>query len=277
MKKEPKIIYYTDELQDEFSGTSFVPRPIDEQYPYRGGFMRKVGHIFWYRLIAIPVAYLFLRFKYRHKIVNKQLLKEAKGGYFLYGNHTNHLADALIPTMISRPKDMYVIVHPDNVSMPVLGKITPCMGALPLPANGAAARNFMNFIKEETASGSPVTIYPEAHIWPFYTGIRAFKDTSFGYPIQCGVPVYCFTNTYQKRKHSKTPQIVTYIDGPFLADNTLPRKEQKAKLRNQVYDAMVERSKNSNVELIHYVKKEQNPEEQKPNPAPLHESSKPKG
>ena len=38
--------------------------------------------------------------------------------------------------------------------------------------------------------------------------------------------------------------------------NIEKKKEQKEKLRNQVYEAMVERSKKSNVELVRYVKKE---------------------
>lgn len=259
MKQETKIIYYTDELNDEFSGTDFVPRKIDGSYSYEGGFLRKIGHIFWYHMIAIPSAYLFLYFKFRHKIINRHLLKDAKGAYFLYGNHTQQLADALIPTIISRPKDMYVIVHADNVSMPFLGKINPSMGAIPLPDTGEAAKNFMRFVKDKVAEGKPVTIYPEAHIWPYYTGIRPFKDASFGYPIQCDVPVYCFTNTYQKRGNGRKAQIVTYIDGPFYADESLSKKEQKRKLRNQVYEAMVERSKNNTVELIKYIKEEEKP------------------
>ena len=255
MKKEPKVIYYTDEQSDEFSGTSFVPRTIDENYPYEGGVFRKIGHVFWYHIIAIPLAYLFLFFRFRHKIVNKHLLKDAKGAYFLYGNHTLHLPDALIPTIISRPKDMYVIVHSDNVSMPLLGKITPELGAVPLPDDGKAAKNFMSFLKKKVTEGYPITIYPEAHIWPYYTGIRSFKEASFGYPIQFDVPVYCFTNTYQKRRYARTPRIVTYVDGPFFADKKLSKREQKEALRNQVYETMLERSRNSNVEMIRYVKK----------------------
>lgn len=262
MKRETKIIYYTDELNDEFSGTDFVPRKIDGSYSYEGGVLRKIGHIFWYHMIAIPCAYLFLYFKFRHKIVNRHLLKEAKGAYFLYGNHTQQLADALIPTISSRPKDMYVIVHADNVSMPFLGKINSSMGAIPLPDTGEAAKNFMMFVKSKVAEGNPVTIYPEAHIWPYYTGIRPFKDASFGYPIQCSVPVYCFTNTYQRRKNSQKPRLVTYIDGPFYADESLSKKEQKEKLRNQVYETMMERSKSNTVELVKYIKANKKPEEE---------------
>ena len=68
----------------------------------------------------------------------------------------------------------------------------------------------------------------------------------------------CFTNTYQKRKFSKTPRIVTYVDGPFFPDESLDRKEKQADLRNRVYKAMCERSKMNTVELIKYIKVEEN-------------------
>ena len=52
--------------------------------------------------------------------------------------------------------------------------------------------------------------------------------------------------------------MVTYVDGPFFADKNLSPKERRLDLRNKVYAAMVERSKNNNVELIKYVKVEEN-------------------
>lgn len=100
-------------------------------------------------------------------------------------------------------------------------------------------------------------IYPEAHIWPYYTGIRNFKDSSFRYPAQLEVPVFCFTNTYQKRKWRATPRIVTYVDGPFYPDKGLSLREQKQQLHEKVIATMKERCKNSNVELIQYVRKEE--------------------
>ena len=64
-----------------------------------------------------------------------------------------------------------------------------------------------------------------------------------------------FTNTYQKRKHSKKPQIVTYVDGPFYPDAKLRGKEQKADLRNRVYEQMKERSSRNTLVLATYIKK----------------------
>lgn len=253
---EKQIIYYRDELNDEFSTAVITPKRIDGNYKYiYKGAWKKFTHIFWYRIVATPIAFVYLKLYFGHKIINKKILREAKdSGWFIYGNHTHFLADALIPTMISTPKDMYVIVHPNNVSMPCLGRITPSLGALPLPDDGEAAKNFMHAVETRIQEKHAVTIYPEAHIWPYYTKIRPFKDTSFRYPIKCKVPVYCFTNTYQRRKFRRVPRIVTYVDGPFYPDMNLRGKAQREELRNRVYETMVMRSENNNTEKIKYIK-----------------------
>lgn len=256
--KKNKIIYYKNELEDEFSTAQITAKKIDEHYKYEGGPLFSLGKLFFYEIIAKPLAFFFMKIKFGHKIIGRKRLKEAKKeGYFLYGNHTNDIADALIPSLSCFPKDVSVIVHPNNVSMPILGKITPYLGALPLPDDAKAAKNFNKAIKQKIEKNYCVTIYPEAHIWPYYTKIRPFKDTSFGYPLKLDAKVFSFTNTYQKRRFRKTPRIVTYIDGPFTADESLNLKEQRASLRNQVYEAMCKASKHSNVEMIQYIKIEE--------------------
>lgn len=258
MKKEQKIIYYSDECKDEFAGDNIVPKKIDGNYKYtRDTIVGKICHIFFYRIIATPLAFLYMKLHFHHKIVNKQVLKQVKGkSYYICGNHTHFLADALIPTMVNFPRAISVIVHPNNVSMPVLGRITPSLGALPLPDDKQACKNFMEAIAHIMRKRGCIMIYPEAHIWPFYTDIRPFPDASFRYPVKYRVPVFSLTNTYQKRRFSKNPRMVTYIDGPFYPDQTKLLKEQKTELRNQVYGQMKERAKLNNVELIRYVKAE---------------------
>ena len=257
--EQPEVIYYQDELKDEFAGDNIQPKEIDGSYRYdRFRPWEKALHIFWYRIVAFPLAKCYMKLHFHHRIVGKEKLAAAKNrGYYMYGNHTHGLADALIPTMVNSPVDVSVIVHPNNVSMPVLGRITPYLGALPLPGDPEAAKHFMKTLSHRMENRDCVMIYPEAHIWPYYTDIRPFTDTSFRYPLQHGVPVFALTNTYQKWKNSSVPQIVTYIDGPFYPDTSLPKKEQKQVLRDQVYAAMKARSKENNVTLIRYVKKEE--------------------
>lgn len=254
-----KIIYYTDELTDEFSTAVITPKAIDENYVYcHDAAFKRFTHFFWYRVVATPIGFCYAKLAHRHKIVGKEKLKAGKKqGYFLYGNHTQDIGDAVIPTLLTTPKDAYVIVHPNNVSMPYLGRVTPSMGALPLPDSMKAYRNFMGAVERRAAEGNAVVIYPEAHIWPYYTGIRPFTDDSFAYPVKQNLPVFCFTNTYQKRKLSKKPRIVTYVDGPFYPDEARPPRERRRALRDQVYHAMCARAKLNQVEVIKYVKKEE--------------------
>ena len=256
MSKKPCIIYYSNELEDEFAEDNIIPKRIDGCYQYiREGIWSKVSHVFWYRIIAIPLAKLYMKLYFHHRIINKEILKQAgKQGYFLYGNHTHFLADALIPTMVNMPRMVSVIVHPNNVSMPILGRITPSLGALPLPGDADAAKNFVKAITAKIMKKECVMIYPEAHIWPYYTDIRPFKDTSFRYPIQYKVPSFCLTNTYQKRRFSKKPRIVTYLDGPFYPDEKKSAKEQKSALRDVIYDTMKKRAQYNEVFLVRYEK-----------------------
>ncbi|MCR5045275.1 MAG: 1-acyl-sn-glycerol-3-phosphate acyltransferase [Treponema sp.] len=257
-QEEKRVIYYSDELNDEFSEMQIKAIPIDQNYDYgKSGFCWNAKRFFWYRIFSMPIAWLWLKLKYRHKIVNRAVMKKApKGPLYIFGNHTNPIADALIPTFVAFPKGVYVIVHANNVSIPGLGLKTRILGALPLPDNLGAAKNFMNILKVRAEEKQAVCVYPEAHIWPYYTKIRPFSDLSFRYPMQFKAAVYCFTNTYQKRRFSKNPRMVTYVDGPFYADGNLPSKEARLDLRNRVYEAMTKRSQNSDIEIIQYIKKE---------------------
>lgn len=249
--KSQRIIYYNDVHNDEFSDAVIEPILIDDKYVYiRDSLWGKLLHVFWYRIIAIPLAWIYLKIWFGHRIVKETTANPEKGKpFFLYGNHTHFMADALIPTMVSLPHEAYVVVHPNNVSMAVLGKITPYLGALPLPDTPAAAKAFSKAINHRVEEGRCMAIYPEAHIWPYYTDIRPFKELSFRYPVKQKCATYCFTNTYQKRKWRKTPRIVTYVDGPFYPGEG---EEAKMSLRNQVYAVMKKRAENNSLKLIEY-------------------------
>lgn len=254
-----KVIYYTDELNDEFSTAQITAKVIDKDYIYcHDSLFKRFTHFFWYRIVATPIAFIYNKIVFRHKVIGKEKFKGFKNtGYFLYGNHTQDIGDALIPTTLNFPKTDYCIVHANNVSIPYLGRVTPSLGALPLPDDMVAFRNFVAAIERRIMEKHAIVIYPEAHIWPYYTKIRPFGDVSFQYPVKLDVPVFCFTNTYQKRKQSRKPRIVTYIDGPFYSDKALSARRQRQDLRNRVYETMCERAKNSNIVCIEYIKKEE--------------------
>lgn len=275
-----KVVYYTDELNDEFSTAKITAIPIDARYRYGHltPFFRIVRFLY-YRVFAMPIAYLYLKLKWHHRIIGKKEVfrrlyehtaQDASGHestsaphsmrpnprsrfpIFLYANHTNPISDALIPTFVSFPRGAFVIVHANNVSIPGLWQSTKYLGALPLPDDMAAARNFALALSERAMAGSAICIYPEAHIWPYCTWIRNFPDVSFRYPVQYDAPVISFTNTYQKR--GRGVSIITYVDGPFFPDKALQQKERRRALRDAVYNAMTNRAKMSDADIVRYVK-----------------------
>ena len=260
--KERKVIYYSDEQNDEFSTAKINAIKIDGSYVYdRTKGFSAVARFFFYRIVATPLAYLYCKLFLHYKCANREVLKPyKKTGYYLYGNHTSNYGDPLMPNLFAFSKNVYFIVHPNNVSMPFLGFINRYIGAIPLPDDMEAAKKFTAFINERIEKNDCVCIYPEAHIWPYYTKIRNFPDKSFGYPARTGAPVFCFTNTYQKRycfgKELDKPKIVTYIDGPFMPGMEKPLGERKKELRDIVYNTMCERSKLSDKEYVVYEKKE---------------------
>lgn len=251
-----KTIYYKDELNDEFSTAKIVPRIIDGKYKYKRNLIWNVFSYIIQNFLSMPIKIVYSKIKFRHKFVGKENLKPyKKRGYFIYVNHTQIFADTFIPSLANYPKRNFYIVNPENISMKPFGWLVEMLGAIPVPGDKYAMKNFLNIVQKRIEKNNSITIYPEAHIWPYYTKIRPFKSVSFTYPVQMDTPAFCITNTYQKRNNNKV-KIVSYIDGPFFADNELSYKERKVDLRNRVYNKMVERSKNSNIEVIKYIKKD---------------------
>ena len=69
-----QIYYYEDELKDEFSKAKIIPRKIDKNYDYsQKTYLKKFLHRFCYTVVAKPVAWCFLKIKYHHKIIGKEI------------------------------------------------------------------------------------------------------------------------------------------------------------------------------------------------------------
>lgn len=250
------VLYYEDELNDDFVKKNIDSVEISSDYKYIH------NNIFWnffsfvfYRIIATPIAYLYAKMIYDIKFENKELLKKyRKVGYFVYINHTQEILDTIIPTLGNFPKKSYIIAHPDNIYIPILGRINRMMGALPVPSDINTMKNFCISIEKIIKDKRDViAIYPEAHVWPYYTKIRNYKDTSFKYPCKLNSPSFVFTTTYLKR-NKKRPRIIVYIDGPFFPNDKLNIKKRQKELRDRIYECMNNRSKNSNIEYIKYIK-----------------------
>lgn len=262
MAKE-RIKYYDDESVDMVDyGIKQKELPKDFEYINSNVFYNFISFIL-YHIIAKPIVTIFVKLKFGAKIKNKEVLKPYKNqGVFFYCNHTHVPLDQMQPSRFRRRKN-YIVASNDATSIFGLKNIVLMLGAMPVPTNYSMQKKFLHAINVRIGEKKGITIYPEATIWPYYTGVRPFSSASFAYPIHLNAPSFAVTTTYQKRRIRKKPKITTYIDGPFLPDTSLPLKEAKEKLHKEIYDTLVKRS--NEYSTYAYYEYRKRPQDQSPN------------
>lgn len=204
--------------------------------------------------IALLFSFFYLRFFLKIRIKGREKLKCAENeGIFLYANHTQPVGDVFLPAFACFPKRIYTVVSRANLAIPVVGKLLPYLGALPIADSISGMAQMSKAIKKHISDKRSVVIYPEAHVWEYYTGIRPFSNEAFLYPARLGAPVYCMTLTYKKSKRCRRPRAYAHIDGPFFAEGK-NAYERSVRLFESVLKCMNERSKESDCEYIVYEK-----------------------
>ena len=261
MKRE-RVIYYTDPLNDDFAGHDIHPREVGPAFPYlHPSRLWNLAAWLLYYIIAVPLVFLISKLYLGLRFENRAVLKQlGHGGYFLYGNHTRDL-DAFLPAMAAFPKRAHVVASPDAVSLPGLMNVVLMLGVIPIPNRFSGMRRVLETVSARYAQGRCVAVFPEAHIWPFYTGIRPFTDTAFRYPVKEGAPVVAMVTTYRKRRglfhFCKTPGMTVTLSRPMYPDTALSPKQARKDLRDRVYDFMTKTSQSrENVAYIRYVPRE---------------------
>ncbi len=247
-----KTQYYSTLTDDFFDDGQPHPLPQGYQWVRTGLRARLASSLVYGAAVVFGTFYCRLGLHFRIKGAKK--LRKCNSGFFLYGNHTQPVGDVVIPALACFPKRIYTVASPANLDLPVLGRALPYLGALPIEPSIRGMKELSGAIATRISQGHPVVIYPEAHVWPYYTGIRPFPATSFKFPEKLGAPVYAMTATYQKRRFGKKPKLTLYIDGPFRPEGEGP-KARAEHLRQQVAAAMDRRAAESNCEYIPYRQK----------------------
>lgn len=249
-----KTYFYTDPQNDDFADNNIKTRPLKEDYKYEhGGIFWRIMHRFIYSGIARPVIFAVLKTVWRQRFVNREVLKSTKGGYYVYANHTAGAMDAFLPN-IADHRDNSIVVGPDAMSLRGLNSLLYLLGAIPIGSSIRQLAEMKRCVYGRVQRGETVTVYPEAHIWPYYTDIRDFGDSSFMFPAADKMPVFTFTNCYSRRRLLKRPRVTTYIDGPFFAPEDMSQREARRYLRDKCYSAMKARcEKYSLYKYVEYV------------------------
>ena len=255
-----KTLYYHD-YTDNFVETKNQTKTVPENYRFikKNPFRVALGAVLFVilKLVARIYGKFWLGLSIEGKDKLKKYVKSAKKGYFLYANHTLTLGDVFNPALYN-PVHPYYICDSSNLGIPILGPILPMVGALPIPESIRGKKRLFDAISTRAKQGKAIVIYPEAHLWPYYTKIRPFDTTAFSFPVRENLPVFTATTTFQAWKHHKKPRITIYIDGPFYAqtDEDISKREKSQFLHDQVFSALEQRTKKSDFAYFTYKKLE---------------------
>lgn len=177
------------------------------------------------------------------RVANPEVLQPYQGrGYFLYGNHTQPLSDAFFPMLLAHGVPAKTIARTDNLAVPILGPFLQMGGAVVVPPELHAMPEFLQDVAQCITAGQPVTVYPEAHVWPYDIRIRPFTRAAFHYPVALHTPSFAMTTTYHRRRHGSRPGITVYLDGPFLPNTDLSPRAQQSELLERIHAAMTARA-----------------------------------
>lgn len=254
--KPKKTVYYSDPLKDDFAGTNIKRKNVGHDFVFvHRDFWWKLISFLLYYLIAVPIVWFYTKFVMGLKIENRRALRKLrKTGYFLYGNHTQGAADAFIPSLITFPRRCDIVCGRETVSIPVIKYIVPMVGCIPLGSTVGGCLNFAEALGDSIDAGHAVTIYPEAHIWPYCNFIRNYPSGSFMYPGRLDVPAVGFTVTYRQRRFLRGmhPDITVTVGKPVYPDEYATRDELRDRIRGFMTDTV---DSEGSYEYIKYKKK----------------------
>lgn len=245
--------YYSDFTDDfEESADQEYTLPADYRFVREDGGSKLLSGLVYG--LAVVFGGLYCRCVLHMRVKGRRALRGLGGDVFIFGNHTQPVGDVFIPALCVLPRRIYTVVSPANYGIPIIGKLLPFLGALPLIPSLHGMKELHAAMAHRLEHGHPIVIYPEAHVWEYYTDIRPFPDTAFKYPVKFQKPTLAMTVTYRRSRLWKRPVMEVFLDGPFYPHGETV-KEKTADLHRQVYAAMQKRSENSNYEYIVYKKK----------------------
>ena len=116
------------------------------------------------------------------------------------------LGDPFNPMTIVNPYHYYALAAQANWGIPFLGKYVIPAAGLPVGKNIKQSIRLLKDVKyayEEKQAA--IVIYPEAHLWPYYTKIRPFPATS-STPGHLKAPLLQRLTTYQPCRWRTRPK-----------------------------------------------------------------------
>lgn len=258
--KKTHVIYWSDELNDDFDQIGLSRPPVPENYHYlrKNPVNRFFSAILFYG-IAQPILSLILIFMGVKVKGRKNLKPVRKMGCYIYSNHVAYCDAFKIQAFLFPFKRTNIIGYSDSLSMPFVKHLCRALGYLPLPDKKDIhnARKMIESLDYYINRNQNILIFPEAHIWPYYTKIRNFKWGSFAYPTRTQSPVVPIVTTFRKVWYSKKPRQTILIGTPIFPKLGFSEADNKMFLYNATLEQMKKLADSvDQYEYIKYIKKD---------------------
>lgn len=256
--KKTHVIYWHDELHDDFDQIISKRPPLKSGYKFirSNHFANFFGNILYY-VIAVPILFTFSYLTGMRVKGRKNLKAAKKTGAFIYSNHVSVPDTYKMASSVCLGKRVNILGYTDSLSVPVLRAIVKQLGFLPLPLgqdpeNKAALVEAMRYYIHK--KHQMVVIYPEAHIWPYYTEIRNFKVQTMKYPAIINAPVVPVVTCWRKVWWSKKPKQTIKIGTLILPKAELSQEDNIQYLYNETLAQMKAlAASEKQVEYIKYI------------------------
>lgn len=230
----PKTKYYTDVQNDDFfAGKTYDKIVVDQNFDYRRkSFGKRVFDFVLYYVFAKPILGFVLFVAKRTKIVGRENLKKVrKKGCMLVCNHSNILDAYLGGAGLLALRKNYIICSSNSVKIPVVGGLILALGGLPVPETIGASKRFFAHTRGLLESGGVISVFPEAHLWPYATFVRPFNKTCFRIAASAKACVVPVAVTYRQSKFFKNgrPRAVVFVGEPIFFDRNSSREANAEK------------------------------------------------
>lgn len=256
------IRYYEDEATTDFLITKINRKvTVDGNYRYLNeNLFYKIFSFILYYCIAIPVLLLITWIK-GIKVYGRKNIRGLKTGYVMYINHTNPIDAFLAQVRYARPRRGYIIANKDAVSIKGIGWLVKALGTFPLPDTKMGLVNLTKAVGTILSDRKVLIVYPEAHVWDYYTGLRPFPLTSFKFAVNNHVPAVPVAVTYRKPtglfKEYRRPRMHVFVGKPIYEDLNFTTPENIQRMHDMSVEFITKNLGNpKNVALYKYVKKE---------------------
>lgn len=231
-------------MKDDFQKTkTYYSVKVDENYKYisKNLFFKIVSFCLYY-FFAFPVLSLLNFFVFGCIVKGRKKLRAIKKqGFIIYANHTSIKDSWLAPICVAPLKRVYIVSNKDAVQIPFVSFLTKALGVLPVADTVGGLKNMKKSISTLLKKKKAIMIFPEAHIWHYYTKLRPFPLTSFKFASQNNVPVVPVAVCYKQKRilgKLRKPKMIAYVGDIIYPNANYSEKENAKFFQQSVYQSI---------------------------------------